>query len=99
MSLDAADKIKIKTLLWRDYVSGIYLDTIRQEKVQNLLIQKVFSIFENHKLELFPFHSFRTILLVLALHENNLRTSLTKSIYEINICKGQYQKDLKNVEG
>ena len=29
MSLDAADKIKIKTLLWRDYVSGIYLDTIR----------------------------------------------------------------------
>ena len=44
---------------------------------------------------MFSFHLFRTILLVLALHENNFRTSLTKSICEVNMCKGQYQKDLK----
>ena len=106
MSLDAADKIKIKTLLWRDYVSGIYLDTIRDinsakspRKSSKSSDSKNFRIFENHKLEFFSFHSFRTILLVLALHENNIRTCLTKSIFEINMCKSQYQMDLKNVEG
>ena len=54
-------------------------------------------IFENHKLELFSLHSFWTNLLVLAIQEKNFRTSLTKSIYEINVCKSQYKKDLRKI--
>ena len=54
-------------------------------------------IFENHKLELFSLHSFWTNLLILAIQEKNFRTSLTKSIYEINVCKSQYKKDLRKI--
>ena len=60
-----------------------YFDTIRDMKSsENLLIRKMFRIFENHKLELFLHHSFRTCF-------------GTKTIYEINMCKSQYKKDLK----
>ena len=54
-------------------------------------------IFENHKLELFSLHSFWTNLLILAIQEKNFRTSLTKSIYEINVCKSQHKKDLRKI--
>ena len=42
----------------------------------------MFRILENHQLELFSLHSFQTCF-------------DTKTIYEINMCKNQYKKDLK----
>ena len=52
----------------------------------------MFRIFESHKLEMFRFIRFRFDLTA---DENNFRTSLMKTNYEINMCKSQYKKDLE----
>ena len=77
-----------------------YFDTIRDIKSCEIA-QKKFKIFRLEKcsefLKVINWKCFRFIRFgfVLAADENNFRTSLTKTNYEINMCKSQYKKDLK----
>ena len=82
-----------------------YFDTICDIKSSEIAKKKL-KIFWFEKcsefLKIINWSCFRFIRfeLVLAVHENNFKTSLTKTIYEINMWKSQYKKDLKkNIEG
>ena len=77
-----------------------YFDTICDIKSSEIAKKKL-KIFGFEKcsefLKIINWSCFRFIRfeLVLAVHENNFKTSLTKTIYEINMWKSQYKKDLK----
>ena len=78
----------------------VYFDTIRDIKSSEIVNKKSqFFWFENCseflKIVNWTCFCFIRFGLVLAVHEDNFRTSLTKTIYTINMCKSQYKKNLK----
>ena len=58
-------------------------------------MRKIFRIFENRRLELFSFYSFRSELLVLAVLENNFRTFHKKLFMRLISAKASTKMNLK----